>query len=80
MAGRIRGVVVAVRPGSSPRRAGEVARWIRSLLPAAVLLIGPVAPPVDPNADEVITIDAEKVQSGPLAVADALARHGRVRG
>lgn len=70
MAERRRTLGVAVRAGD-PRRAREVLRWVRWLLPAAILLVGP-AP--SPEVDEVITIDADAVQSGPLSVADALVR------
>lgn len=79
MSARSRRLVVSLRPGASPRRAGEVARWIRALLPAAILLVGPAAPLPSPGGgdDEVITIDADAVQSGPLAIADAIVRqHG----
>jgi len=68
--------VIAVRPGSNPRRAREVIRWIRCLLPAAVLLVGPPSWP-EGDADGVISIDVDAVVSGPLALADALARDPR---
>ncbi len=73
-----RRLVVAVRPGSKPGRSGEVLRWIRRLLPAAILLVGtPALPPAD--ADEVISIDVDAVESGPLSLADALVRARRGR-
>ncbi len=71
-------LVVAVRPGSKPGRLGEVLRWIRWLLPAAVLMVGtPALPPGD--AGEVISVDVDAVESGPLSLADALVRQGRGR-
>lgn len=73
MAERTRKLVVTIRPGKDPRRAGEVLRWIRWLLPAAILLVGS-APTVPSDPDEVITLDVDAMQSGPLCVADALAR------
>ena len=80
MNARHRRLVVSLRPGASPRRAGEVARWIRVLVPAAILLVGSAIPPPSfggGDADEVITIDVDAVQSGPLAIADAIVRqHG----
>ncbi len=73
-----RTLVVRVRPGASPRRAREVVGWLRALLPAAVLLVGAGAPPApDVDGDRVITIDADFVGSGPLALAAALARRAR---
>lgn len=70
-----RKVVVVVRPGSSRRRSTEVVRWIRALLPAAILMVaGGGAPPPGVEANEVITIDVDSIPSGPLSLADALAR------
>jgi hypothetical protein len=68
-----RKLVVAVRPGASPRRSAEVLRWVRWLLPTAILLVGPAALP-DPDTAEVITIDVDSIESGPLSLADALVR------
>lgn len=73
-----RRLVVAVRSGSRPGRAAEVRRWIRLLLPAAILLVGAPAPPAG-EADDVISIDVDEVQSGPLSLADALLRGSRRR-
>lgn len=70
--------MVAVRPGARPGRSGEVLRWIRWLLPTAVMLVGtPALPPAD--ADEVISVDVDAVESGPLSLADALVRDRRGR-
>jgi hypothetical protein len=78
MAENGRRLVVAVRPGSSPTRSGEVLRWIRRLLPAAILFVGTAALPVE-DADEVISVDVDEVESGPLSLADALVRDHRRR-
>jgi predicted phosphoribosyltransferase len=64
-----RKLVVVVKPGA---QTGTVLAWLRRLLPAAMLLVAPAAPP--PSCD-VIAIDADAVVSSPLALADALARH-----
>jgi len=73
-----RRLVVAVRPGLKSGRSGEVLRWIRRLLPAAILLVGtPALPPED--GDELISIDVDAVESGPLSLADALVRRHRPR-
>ena len=68
-------VVVLVRSGTSPRRAGEILRWLRRLLPTALLVTAPAAPPLAAAAD-VLTIDADAVES-PLSLAEALARASR---
>jgi hypothetical protein len=68
-------VVVLVRSGTSPRRAGEILRWLRRLLPTALLVTAPAAAPLA-VATEVITIDADAVES-PLSLAEALARASR---
>jgi len=66
-------LIIVVRPGEDRRRAGEVIRWIRRLLPAAVLLVAPVQLPADATA-EVISVDVETVESGPLSLAETLLR------
>lgn len=71
-------VVVVVRAGRNPRRTLQVLRWVRWLLPAALLVVSSAVMPAV-EAEDVITIDAESVASGPLAVADALARDHRPR-
>ncbi len=63
-------IAVIVRPGAG-RRAWEVLRWLRWLVPAAVLLVTPV--PLPPG-DASVSIDVEEVASGPLSLADALLR------
>ena len=67
-----RKLVIVVRPGARTR---SILGWLRQLVPAAVLL---VAPPTFPAAEtvDVITLDEDEIVSGgPLALADALARH-----
>lgn len=61
--------VVVVRAGS---RAGRVLSWCRALLPAAVLLVAPLSPPV-PEAEDAIVLDADEIDS-PLALAHAITR------
>lgn len=64
-------VVVVVRPG---RRTGLVLRWLRQLLPAAVLLVTPASSPGPEGDDaEVLLVEADEVES-PLQLADALAK------
>jgi hypothetical protein len=68
-----RRLVIVVRPARDGRRLREVLRWIRSMVPAAVLLVAPAAPPTDlPDDARVIQVDADGVD-GPLAVASRLA-------
>jgi hypothetical protein len=69
-------VVLLVRPGANPRRASEIRRWIRALVPAAFILVSSV--PIDLGAaGGVVTISADELDAGPLAVAAALARPRR---
>jgi anti-sigma factor RsiW len=72
-----RRLVVVLRPGANARRSREVVRWIRALLPAAILLIGPGPSGMlaGDDDDPVLTVDADSVRSGPLALADALTRN-----
>jgi hypothetical protein len=79
MSGRAGRLLVVVRPGGG-RRVREVVRWVRTLLPAAALLIAPVGPAAAPSGDEddrVIAIDADDLPSGPLSLADAILRRAR---
>ncbi len=69
-----RRVVVVVRPGTNPRRASEVLRWLRWLVPAAVLLVAPAPGPPSAPEDVTVSVDVDEVASGPLSVADALLR------
>lgn len=72
-------VVLVVRPGSSARRTSEIRRWVRALVPAALILISSV--PLDlSEADGVVTVSADEVDAGPLAVAAALTRTRGVPG
>jgi hypothetical protein len=66
-------VVVLVHPTTSPRHSSEILRWLRWLLPAALLVVAPASAPLS-QLDDVITLDADDVASGPLSVADALTR------
>ena len=47
------------------------------MLPAALLVIAPPGAPVSDLPDDVIALDAQDLDSGPLAVADALVRARR---
>jgi hypothetical protein len=73
MSERASPVVLVVRGPTCPRREGEIRRWIRALVPAALILISSV--PLDLGAlDDVVTLTSEDVDAGPLAIAAALAR------
>jgi hypothetical protein len=66
-------VVVLVRPGTPARRSASIVRWVRWLLPAALLVVSGV--PLDPpQTDDLITLDADDPESGPLSVADAIGK------
>jgi len=71
---------LVVPPSIGAARARVLASWLRALVPAAVLVL--TAPGALPDADgddtpDTISIDADAVPSGPLSLADALARSGR---
>lgn len=65
-----RTMFVLVRPGS---RTGEIRRWLRALLPTAILVATPAALPPDGPYD-LVTIDADATDAGPLSIVDAIAR------
>jgi hypothetical protein len=71
-----RRLVVVVRASDATRRHARVlARWARALVPAAVLVVTPPdAPRLDSSENDTITLDADRVASGPLSLADAIAR------
>jgi hypothetical protein len=71
-------VVLVVKPGSSARRSTRLVRWLRWLLPAALLIVSQ-KPLFPPGADDVMTLDADAVESGPLAVADAIVKARELR-
>jgi hypothetical protein len=72
-------VVLLVSAKTSPRRSSRVSRWVRLLLPTALLIVS--ARPLSPGAeDDVITLDVDDVaDAGPLSVAAALARRSEGR-
>ena len=69
-------IYVVVRPGRQSGASDVVLRWLRLLLPAAVLLSAPAAMPGDADDEDtiIISVDADDVASGPLSLADAIAR------
>ncbi len=71
-------VVVLVKPNTPARQPATLLRWLRWLLPAALLVVSRT--PIEiPDVDDVITLNADAVDSSPLAVADAIvkAREGQ---
>jgi hypothetical protein len=66
-------LVVVIRPAPDRRRLPELLAWVRWLLPAAILLVGPARLPELPDA-EVIQLDCADGFDGPLSVASMLAR------
>lgn len=77
MADSTRPVVVLRTSPASGAHAKALARWVRAMLPAALLVIAPPGAPVSDLPDDVIALDAQDLDSGPLAVADALVRARR---
>lgn len=67
-------VVLLVKPETSPRRSSRVLRWVRALLPTAVLIVAS-APLPSSGDDDLITLDVDAVaEAGPLSLAATLAR------
>jgi len=67
-------VVVIVRPATPLQTSRQILKWLRWLLPAALLIVSDAPLTGVADVDRVITIDADAVESGPLSVADALTR------
>jgi len=69
---RLPTVVVLVKPGSAAPPAALL-KWVRWLLPAAFLVVsqGPVIPTV---SKDVIVLNADDIDAGPLTVADAIVK------
>ncbi len=69
-----RDVVIVLRSGE-PGRTAVVARMLRTLLPAAVLVVAAVsAPQMRDDGAIVIDIDCGEIRSGPLWLADTIVR------
>lgn len=66
-------LVIVVRPIPDRSRLPEMLNWLRWLVPAALLLVGPTRLPEFPDA-EVIQLDCADGFDGPLSVASVLAR------
>ncbi|MBI5068236.1 MAG: hypothetical protein HZB56_08340 [Deltaproteobacteria bacterium] len=64
-----RRLVIVVRPGE---RARTALAWLRQLFPAALLLLATPSFPDALRDAEVVTLDADAVEAGPLALADAV--------
>ena len=73
MSERVSTVVLVVKDATNPRRTIEIRRWIRALVPAALILVSSV--PIDVGAaDDVVSVSADDADAGPLTIAAALAR------
>ncbi len=68
-----RPVIVVLTKATPAARRRVLLRWLRALVPAALLVVSR-APIEVPGADDVITLNADTIDSGPLAVADAIVR------
>lgn len=66
-------VIVVVGSAQNRQRVRTLLWWIRTLVPAAVLVCSP-ADGVVRNVKDAITLRADEIPSGPLSLADALAR------
>ena len=59
---------------ASGRHIRTIARWARALVPAAVLVVTPFDDSRTEGTKDSIVLDVDEVASGPLALADAIAR------
>ena len=66
-------VIGVVGSAQSRQRVRTLRWWIRTLVPAAVLVFSPVDGPAR-DVEDAITLRADEIPSGPLSLADALAR------
>ncbi len=71
--GGVSTVVLVVGKGTSPRRSSEIMRWVRTLVPAALILVASAPLALGPS-DGVVTVNVDEVDAGPLSVAAELAR------
>ncbi len=67
-------VIVLVGSAPNRRRVGTLLCWIRALVPAAVLVSSPVEALTRDVLEDAITLNVDEIPSGPLSLADALAR------
>ncbi len=67
-------IVVLRAAGANPAGVKAMARWIRAMLPTALLIIAPGGTAQLDTPDDAISLDAKEIQSGPLSVADAIVR------
>jgi len=68
-----RTTVIVVRGGTNSSRSSEIRRWLRVLLPTALLVMSPAVAPFG-EAYDVIIVDVDASDPGPLALADAIVR------
>lgn len=68
---------MVLRMKSGTRQVATLVRWIRAMLPAALLVVAPLDGPVVDVPEDAITVDADAVRSGPLSLADAVMRAAR---
>jgi hypothetical protein len=66
-------LVILIRPSADRRRLNEMLAWLRWMVPAALLLVGPAILPDGEDA-EVFQLDCADDFDGPLSVASMLAR------
>lgn len=65
-------MVILIRPSADRSRLHELTVWLRWLVPAALLLVGPVLPPPEFQESEVVQVDGGDAIDGPLSLASML--------
>jgi len=71
---RRRVVLVVASSAANRKRIEAIARWTRALVPTAMLVVSPFDKVTTEVLEDAIAVDAEALPSGPLSLADALAR------
>jgi len=66
--------IVVVASSASERSVRTLVRWARALVPATVLVASSGEATATELPEDAIRIHAEEILSGPLSLADALAR------
>ena len=67
-----RRVIVVEASTANLLRVRAIVRWVRALAPAAILVVSPIEARRRAFPDDAITLDADRLPSGPLSVAHAL--------
>ncbi len=62
--------MLVIASGPNRRRVEAIVRWLRTLVPAAMLVVSPLDTVATEALADAITLDADALPSGPLSVAE----------